>query len=184
MLLGPVTPTCSSRFYIEYSFKENIMAKQQGKLTLAQKQAASAAANKAHLKNQQAGANQPVETALSAALRAAQQTQSHETVTVTVTAETTNGNTVTSREALVSPEPTQEPVPTPAAEPAHAPATDTEVVKPVTTPVSTSVSAPVLVPPPVDTPAPASVPAPTPVSTWKPIIRPASESFLRMCGCI
>ena len=159
MLLGPVTPTSSSRFYIEYSFKEKIMAKQQGKMTLAQKQAAEAAANKAHIKSQQAGAEQPVETALTQAMRAAQQqTAVNETVTVTVTAETGNDSSITSQETL-SPAPVAEPeVLVPEAAPSPVP----ELATP---PVPSQAPAPAVAPVAEPTAAPVPVPVQSPTSS-------------------
>ena len=137
------------------------MAKQQGKLTMAQKQAASAAANQANLLKvkQQAAAEQPLETALTVAMRSAQQTATNETLTVTVIAETGNGGTVTSQETLP---------PVPVAEPVTAP-----VPAPVAAPVPVPVPALLQVPSDAPTPAPQTAPVvsqtlppvPTPVVT-------------------
>lgn len=151
------------------------MAKQQGKMTLAQKQAASAAANKAHIKSQQAGGEQPVETALTQAMRAAQQqTAVNEAVTVTITAETGNDDTVASQETL-SPAPVAEPevlvpeaapspvpalVPTPANAPALAP-----VPELATPPVPSQAPAPAVAPVAEPTAAPVHVPVQSPISS-------------------
>lgn len=137
------------------------MTKRQGKMTLAQKQAASAAANQANLAKarQQTGASQPVAVE----------------TTVTITAETDSGiltavETVpVPQEQAGAPAVTPNAAPVPVVEAATAPAlvpspvditapvaAQEQVVAPVTEPVSATV--PVAVPEPAPVPAPVQSP--------------------------